>query len=121
MAEIPIGMKGTFYEDKRPVSHWIFPILVVPDERLFVVDFDNSGKQLRGPSSALSTSYFVDYKQLLHSRSVEVREFKFGHLEIMTYSALKSFVKSAVGLSDPAIFETFINQRDCLEQLANRY
>ncbi len=110
---------GTFYDDKRPTIHWILPILVVPDDRLFVVDFDNFGNQQLGPTSAPSTSYFVGYKQQLCI--VEVRESKFGHLEIMTYSALKSFVESIVGLSDPAIFEAFVSQWDCLEQLASRH
>lgn len=115
---LPFGA-GTFYDDKRPVIHLVLPILVVPDERLFVVDFDNFGIQQGDPSRAESTSFFVDYRP--PNRNIEGPEFKFGHLEIMTYSALKSFVKCSVGSSDPAIFETFISKRDCLEQLANRY
>ena len=114
---IPLNV-GTFYGDKRPVIHWIRPILVVPDDRLFVVDFDNFGKQLGDPVTVESTSFFVDYKPPISN--IVGPEFKFRHLEIMTYSALKNFVESIVGLSDPAIFDAYVCQRDCLEQLANR-
>ncbi|WP_145122853.1 hypothetical protein [Rosistilla oblonga] len=43
-AMLPEVVNG-YSDEKAIVINWIVPILVVPDDRLFVVDFDDSGVQ----------------------------------------------------------------------------
>jgi len=114
-AMLPEVVNG-FTDEKKIVINWVIPILVVPDNRLFVVDFDDSGAQTKPPTPTDRTSFFVDYKPT--DISIPGPEFRFGHLEIMTFSHLKSFVGKATHEDVRFFVEDQINEHECFSQLS---
>lgn len=114
-AMLPDIVNG-YSDEKSIVIHWIVPILVVPDDRLYVVDFNDSGAQTRAPTSVDRTSFFVDYTP--SGISIAGPEFRFGHLEIMTYSHLKSFVDRATHEDKRFFVEDHLSEHECFSQLS---
>lgn len=115
-AMLPDVVTG-FFGDKKFVVNWIIPILVVPDERLYVVDFDDSGAQTGPPSQVEQTSFFVDYKPA--TIDLPQPEFRFGHLEIMTFSFLRSFIEHATHEDFRLFVEDHLDGQECLSKLAS--
>ena len=95
---------------------WIVPILVVPDDRLFIVDFNDSGLRVRDPSIIDRTPFYVDYQ--IAGCDYEGPPLKFGHFEIMTYSALKEFVEDLTGEASKSFIDSQINEEACFETLS---
>jgi hypothetical protein len=73
------------------VTHGFIPVLVVPDGTLYQIKYDNEGNVLERPKTANQISYHI-------GRSGRVGYqanwfwFRLSHLEILTFSALKSFL-----------------------------
>ena len=111
------NVTGDFYGNEKFVINWIIPILVVPDDRLYVVDFDDAGTQRGDPALTGRTSFFVDYKPT--TISIDGPEFRFGHLEIMTFSALKNFVERATGEDSRIFVEEHISDQVCMNELSH--
>ena len=109
-------VNGEFYEGNPFVLNWFLPILVVPDDRLFVVDFADDGSQLGDPKNISRTPFFVDYTP--PGVSFKGPAFKFSHLEIVTYSALKNFVSCITGNDMQHFLDREVNERGCHEALS---
>lgn len=109
-------LKGDFCDVKPFIIHWFLPILVIPDDRLFVVDFDDNGTQLGDPKPIDRTSFFVDYA--LPETSFDGSAFKIRHLEIFTYTALKDFITSVTGDCGRDILEQHINEWCCHKEMS---
>jgi hypothetical protein len=69
----------------------IVPIVVVPNGRLWTVDFDLNGMQISKPEQAKRCSYYVDREYLLRTSSEGVR-YTLSHLEFATFDGLASIV-----------------------------
>lgn len=89
----------------------LLPILVVPNDRLFVADFSEQGLQLGAIQSVDAVEYYVDYNpgQLIKRTPFGSGgpDFRFTHIDIMTESGLSRFVRDLLG-------ETMIADRDWL-------
>ena len=79
-----------YHGDREVIVHWILPILVVPDDRLFAVDFDDAGSIVAPPHPVDQTTFFVDYRPKL--TGLTGPEFRLGHLEVMSRSSIERFL-----------------------------
>jgi len=75
----------------------IIPILVIPNETLWIVNYDFAGGIVSGPRLADRISYFVDkvYKTDAEATIIshEIRhEIRISHIEIMTQHGLENFI-----------------------------
>jgi hypothetical protein len=78
-------------------SSLILPILVIPDSRLWVVEYNEHGLQLGVPKLANSISYFVGQSwRVGHvgERHINSVWYNMSHLEIVSFSHLESFLNS---------------------------
>ncbi len=71
----------------------ILPVLIVSDNNLWVVDYDDQGQQLGAARRVSHTSYFIDRVTKSGFRG-DQEFFKFSHLEICTASGLEPLLKS---------------------------
>lgn len=71
-------------------SIFIFPILVVPKDTLWIAKYDSSGNLIEAPSQATSVDYFVGIPNETATIPPPT------HLHIITVDELKSFIERAV-------------------------
>lgn len=95
---------------------WVVPILVVPDRRLYVVDFEDDGTQGIAPTTVERTAFFVDFRPPSFESSG--MPFKFRHLEIMTYSGIKTFTEQITDTDSRDFLREQLNERICYQALA---
>ena len=71
----------------------VFPIVVIPDGRLWAVEYDSNGKLSASPKPAERLSFFInrEYKTTITHPEVQLN-FRISHLEVMTISGLKAAV-----------------------------
>lgn len=67
----------------------VVPILVVPNDMLWVVDYDSDGNRTSTPRRERRIPFYLDKQVSLESPKVE---FRISHLEIMTVEGLMCFV-----------------------------
>jgi hypothetical protein len=107
------------FEDEREQKvrlTWIVPILVVPDRRLYVVDFEDDGTRGSAPVTVDRTAFFVDFKPpSFESSGIP---FRFRHLEIMTYSGIKLFTEQITGAEAKEFLREQLNERICYKAFA---
>lgn len=86
-----INMDGEEEKDAIYLS-MVIPIVVIPDERLWVVEYDRDGQRLSDPSKADRCSCFVgkDYKL---GNPMAYKVLTVSHIEIMTFSGFERFIK----------------------------
>ncbi len=75
----------------------VFPILVIPDGRLWSVEFDAAGNRLTKPRQIGRVSYFVD---LTHSHIFSGENMTVSHLEFVTLTGLTNFVNELCGTEE---------------------
>lgn len=85
----------------------LVPILVVPDDRLFVADFDDKGAQQGTVKEARSVDYFIDY-----TPGAGPRGFQMSHLRIVTESALDTLIDELRKPMSP-LSESFLSSQRC--------
>ena len=83
----------------------VIPIIVVPNERLWSVLYDDNGNRVQEPSPAERCSCFVDKDYEMGTKMAGARMW-LSHIEIMTFDGLKSFVESNLK-SDEGISQLF--------------
>lgn len=98
------------------ILHWALPILVVPDHRLFVADFNSDGSMVDSPTEAGRTSYYVNYD--VDSLECSGMTFRFDHLEIMTIGHLRSIVEKLTSSEQRMLVEEWIPKHASLQELA---
>lgn len=69
----------------------VIPIVVVPNGRLWTVNYDNDGNRLNDPESANRCSCFIGKEYSLR-HGVAWHSYQISHLEIMTIKGLEDFV-----------------------------
>lgn len=69
----------------------VFPLLVVPNERLWVTHYDACGKRIRDPEPADRCSYYV-HSSHYHPDAFTADEVTLSHLEFLTIDGLRAFV-----------------------------
>jgi hypothetical protein len=106
---------GEYIGDQNVEFTWIVPVLVVPDHRLFVVDYDNSGVRSCDPKEIDRTAFYVDYKP--PGFECDGPPFKFGHFEIMTYAGLKDFIENITGVDSPRYLDMQLGEQACFKAL----
>lgn len=109
-------LNGEYNGDQKIEFTWIVPILVVPDQRLFVVDYDDSAVRSCDPYEIDRTPFFIDYKPPIFE--CDGPTFKFGHFEIMTYAGLKDFVVNITGDDSRHFLDLQIGEQACFEALS---
>lgn len=96
-------VKRIYLQDKDTKSSIFFstviPILVVPNERLWIVNYDFDGGIVSDPKLAERCSYFVDKGYITDAEATimgqEVRhEIRISHIEIMTQKGLENFINT---------------------------
>lgn len=90
---------GRCFSDERPESvTWLFstviPIVVVPDGRLWVVEYESDGKRKSDPTPCDHCSVYVDKSYVANNIAGEY--FSISHLEMMTSSGLSKFIKDCL-------------------------
>ncbi len=85
---------------KRPQLHALVPMLVVPDERLWQVDYDEGGKEIRAPRQVEHATLLLRHTWTV-SAHFEVH-YDLSHLEVVTISTLAPRVIHL--LSDDGLF-----------------
>ena len=76
-----------------------FPIVVVPDGRLWVAQFDADGMRMAEPVMTDRCSYFVG-RSYSHRSVFTADAVTLSHLEFVTLTGLSSLVQSVCGSDD---------------------
>lgn len=74
----------------------VFPLLVVPNGRLWVTQYDSDGNRTHDPVSVNRCSYFVNLSYY-HRGALTGDELNISHLEFVTVNGLSQFVDDLVG------------------------
>lgn len=87
---------------KAPVFTVVIPMLVIPANRLWVVDYDDAGRVVAGPSLTSYTTYFADRRFVVGSDTGELpASYSLSHLEICAANYLHTRVAEL--LSEPRL------------------
>lgn len=74
----------------KQAASLVFPLVVVPNDRLWCVKYDVSGNRISEPELVNRCSFFVNRKYLYQSSSGE-KKFVVSHLEFVTLNGLLEF------------------------------
>ncbi len=77
----------------------VFPLLIVPNGRLWVTEYDADGNRTRDPYAVNRCSYFVNLSYY-HRGAMTGDELIISHLEFVTVDGLIQFVKDLTGDQD---------------------
>ena len=80
------------YGDASYMHSTIFPIVVIPNERLWIVEFDFDGNIETEPEQVSRCSFFINRNYKMGTNATW-ENFKISHMEIMTCDGLKSFIE----------------------------
>jgi len=83
----------------------VIPFVVVPNERLWVVLYDEDGKRVSDPELSNRCSCFIDKDYEMGTKIAGTRMW-LSHVEIVTLDGMRSFVKRYLG-SEEAIGQLF--------------
>ena len=84
---------GDENDDEDNYFSSVIPIIVVPNERLWSVSYDDNGERVQEPSPTDRCSCFVDKDYKMGTKLAGTRMW-ISHIELMTVDGLKSFVDS---------------------------
>ena len=71
----------------------IFPVLVIPDNTLWQIKYDEQGARQGKPERIKRVSYFIG-KEWFTSSGLQSITYSISHLEIVTFSELHDFVQN---------------------------
>ncbi len=77
----------------------VIPIVVVPDGRLWVTQFDKDGNRNTDPQLADRCSYFVS-RSYFHRSASGGDDLTLSHLEFLTISGVDAFIRSLCGTNE---------------------
>lgn len=80
-------------DDEDNYFSCVLPIVVVPNERLWSVSYDDNGRRVQEPSPTDRCSCFIDKDYEMGTKLTGTRMW-ISHIELMTIDGLKSFVDS---------------------------
>jgi hypothetical protein len=96
--------------DVRPVSA-VLPVLVVPDERLWVADFDELGEMTEGPRLSNHCTLYVDKSDWVRGGGPKGFQYSMSHVEVMTPPYLGQFIQALQNSEDVPWAEFFPEKR----------
>jgi len=98
---------GDEKDDEDSYFSAVFPIIVIPNGRLWVVNYDDDGNRIQEPCISNRCSSFVDKDYEMDSKISGTRMW-ISHIEIMSFDGLYSFVDSHMKTKEGAsvIFST---------------
>jgi hypothetical protein len=70
----------------------VIPVLVVPDDTLWAIDYDAEGNIVAGPRLCSHATYFVDKDWLVKEPLTGATRYTLSHLEVCTISSMDSFI-----------------------------
>jgi hypothetical protein len=79
----------------------VLPIVVVPNDRLWAVEYDNAGSINSDPKQVEHCSFFVDKEYAMGS--VAEPAYKISHLEILTSNGLMHFVEQNLSSAEAMV------------------
>ena len=77
----------------------ILPVLAVPDDTLWTVQFDVTGKRLTDPSQVERCSYFVG-REYAFEQGAECSRLRISHVEFVTLSGLETLMREVSSPGD---------------------
>jgi len=77
----------------------VFPVLVVPNDRLWMTQYDSDGHRLINPKKVERCSYFVNLSYF-HRAALYGNELTISHLEFVTLNGLLDFIGELCGDED---------------------
>ncbi|MFA5598395.1 MAG: hypothetical protein WDA26_12595 [Pusillimonas sp.] len=99
---------GDENDEKDSYLSAVFPIVVVPNDRLWSVLYDDDGNRIQDPCLTDRCSCFVDKDYEMGTKIAGTRIW-ISHIEIMTLNGLRSFVESHLK-DETGILELFSNE-----------
>jgi len=94
----------------------VIPVLVIPNQRLWVVEYDDNGKEVSGPHQTERCSCYIDKCYELHPAPTV--NMWISHIEIMTYDGLKLFIDDH--LKNEASISKLYSKEGILEDFNSR-
>ncbi len=93
-------------DNRSPRLYAIVPLLVVPDERLWQVDYSPAGEQQGPPRRVDTVTVFLGKEWPFRSFVGETRRYRLSHYEITTFGALKPTLRRLWAPTDdtPGLF-----------------
>jgi hypothetical protein len=76
---------------RRIALSLVFPVVVVPDDRLWIARFDADGERIGNPTRADRCSYYVN-SRFVHLAPYSTDEVTLSHVEFLTVTGLSSFI-----------------------------
>lgn len=95
---------GRSDEEKNFLSA-VFPFVVVPNGRLWIVSYDENGNRVCDPTPTDRCSCFIDKDYKMGTDLASTR-MSLSHVEIVTYDGIRSFVESYL-MSEEGIAQIF--------------
>jgi|GEM_PF-579700 len=92
-------------EKQETYQSMVIPFVVVPNERLWVVMYDEDGKRVSDPESSNRCSCFIHKNYEMGTKMAGTRMW-LSHVEIVTIDGMQSFVQRYLG-SEEAIGQLF--------------
>jgi len=92
--------KDRSLRNKIEVYNIILPILVVPDNCLWIVDYDTEGTRIADPTTCEHTSIYIGKQHKGSGVSLGGWQYTLSHLEVMTLSGYKDFTKKIASNGD---------------------
>jgi len=91
-----LACKKAYLERKQHVYSTILPIVVIPDETLWIASYDLRGNLVAEPSEADECEFFVGRNVEItldaQRQLITLHNFSFSHIHFFTLSGFKSFV-----------------------------
>ena len=80
-------------DEQNTVVSFILPILVVPNDRIWIVTYDHDGNVTDGPKISPSISYYIDKKWKVGGKSEQgIENYYISHLEIVQFNSLEKLI-----------------------------
>jgi len=81
------------HDEKTHFFSTVIPIVVVPNGRLFAIEYDVDGNVQTQPHAAKRCSMYIDKQYTINTFPAFNKHFNISHMEIMTIDGLDEFIK----------------------------
>lgn len=86
---------GSRDDQEKPYLSAVFPFVVVPNGRLWIVSYDEDGNRVSDPTSTDRCSCFIDKDYEMGTKLAKAH-MSLSHVEIVTYDGMRSFIEKYV-------------------------
>jgi hypothetical protein len=85
-------------EEDISIASLVVPVLIVPDDKLWNITYNNNGAITNEPSMVPNCEYYIDKSWLLGEKSEQQVRYSLTHLEIVQLGYLGQFIKKYTDL-----------------------